>query len=108
CTQHSLKYIHSADNSIQIIRDSDNVEILTFHIPAISSGGNVNRIGSGSSTTIFLFSSPELRQGSYTLKYGGSISGGTNFHNYYTRATYSGGNSKTISVKPTFSVVTVN
>ncbi len=108
CTQHSLKYIHSADNSIQIIRDSDNVEILTFHIPAISSCGNVNRFGSGSSTTIFLFSSPELTQGSYTLKYGGSISGGNNFHNYYTRATYSGGNSKTISVKPTFSVVTVN
>lgn len=106
-TQHSLKYTHSSNNSIQLIRDSDNAEIVTFHIPEVFSSGGWPG-GSGNSTAIFLFSSPEFTQGTYTLKYGGTISGGTNFHNYYTGATYSGGSSKTVTVGSSFSAVSVN
>ena len=107
CTQHVLKYTHSGNNSVQLIRNSDNEVILTFHVPTISGGGGGGPGGSGSSA-IMTFSSPEFVQGTYTLKYGGTITGGTNFHNYYTGATYSGGSSKTVTVGSSFSVVTAN
>ncbi|MBO4503430.1 MAG: carbohydrate-binding domain-containing protein [Bacteroidales bacterium] len=106
CTQHSLKYTGSSNKNIQIVRNSDNTVILTFHIPTMSGGGGWPG-GSSSSNAVLLFSSPELTQGSYTLKYNGTISGGSDFHNYYTGATYSGGSTKTFTVGSTFSITTV-
>ena len=108
CTQHVLKYTHAGNNDIQLIRNSDNEVILTFHVPTISGGGGGWPGGGGTSSAILTFSSPEFVQGTYTLKYDGTITGGTNFHNYYTGATYSGGNSKTVTVGSSFSVVTAN
>ncbi|MBR4135442.1 MAG: carbohydrate-binding domain-containing protein [Bacteroidales bacterium] len=109
CTQHSLKYTHAGNNYVQIIRNSDNAEILTFYVPSISGGGGGWPGGGGSSSSAILtFSSPEFTAGSYTLKYGGSVSGGTNFHNYYTGATYSGGSTKTFTVGSSFSITSVN
>ena len=106
CSQHSLKYTHAGNNNIQLIRNSDNAEIVTFHIPNNSAGGYPGP--GGSSSVIFLFSSPELVQGTYTLKYGGNISGDTHFHNYYTGATYSGGSTKTVTVGASFNITSVN
>ena len=103
CTQHVLKYTHTSNNAVQLIRNSDNEVILTFKVPAISGGGG-GPGGGGSSSAIMTFSSPEFTEGTYTLKYGGTISGGTNFHNYYTGATYSGGSSKTITVSSAITV----
>ena len=54
------------------------------------------------------FSSPEFTVGTYTLKYGGTITGGTNFHNYYTGASYTGGSTKTVTVNTTPIIVTAN
>ncbi len=111
CTQHSLKYTHAANNSIQIIRNSDNQVILTFHVPTLSSsggGGPGGGPGGGSSSAVMTFSSPEFTAGSYTLKYGGSISGGTNFHNHYTGASYTGGSTKTFTVGTAYSITSVN
>lgn len=109
CSQHSLKYTHAANNHVQIIRNSDNAEILTFYVPTLSSGGGGGPGGGGgSSSAILFFSSPEFTAGSYTLKYGGTISGGTNFHNYYTGATYAGGSSKTFTVGSSYSITSVN
>lgn len=105
CTQHVLKYTHSSNNNIQLIRNSDNEVILTFKVPAISGGGGP---GGGSSSAILTFSCPEFTVGTYTLKYGGTISGGTNFHNYYTGATYTGGSSKTVTVNTSPITVTAN
>ncbi|MBQ6156826.1 MAG: carbohydrate-binding domain-containing protein [Bacteroidales bacterium] len=107
CTQHALKYTHAGNNAVQLIRNSDNEVILTFKVPSISGGGGPGP-GGGGSSAIMTFSSPEFVQGTYTLKYGGSITGGTNWHNYYTGATYSGGSSKTVTVGSSFSVVTAN
>lgn len=107
CTQHVLKYTHAGNNNIQLIRNSDNEVILTFKVPSISGGGG-GPGGGGGSSAIMTFSSPEFVQGTYTLKYGGTITGGTNFHNYYTGATYTGGSSKTVTVGSSFSVVTAN
>lgn len=105
CTQHVLKYTHAANNNIQLIRNSDNEVLLTFHVPSITGGGGP---GGGSSSAIMTFSSPEFVEGTYTLKYGGTISGGTNFHNYYTGATYTGGNTKTVTVNTSPITVTAN
>ena len=107
CTQHVLKYTHTSNNAIQLIRNSDNKVILTFKVPSLSGGGGWPG-GGGSSSAIMTFSSPDFVEGSYTLKYGGTITGGTVFHNYYTDSTYSGGNSKTFTVGSSFSAVTVN
>lgn len=110
CTQHSLKYTCASNNDIQIIRDSDNTVILTFHVPTMSGGGGGGWPGGGgssSSNAVLTFSSPEFTQGSYTIKYGGTISGGTNFHNYYTGASYSGGSTKTFTVGSSYSITTV-
>ena len=106
CTQHSLKYTGSSNKDIQIIRNSDNAVLLTFHIPTMSGGGGWPG-GSSSSNAVLLFSSPDFTQGSYTLKYGGTISGGTNFHNYYTGASYSGGSTKNFTVGSSYSITTV-
>ncbi|MBO4381914.1 MAG: hypothetical protein J5799_03125, partial [Bacteroidales bacterium] len=106
CTQHSLKYTGASNKDIQIVRNSDNAVILTFHIPTMSGGGGWPG-GGGSSNAVLTFSSPELTQGSYTLKYGGTISGGTEFHNYYTGATYSGGSTKSFTVGSSYSITTV-
>jgi len=108
CTQHVLKYTHSGDNNIQLIRNSDNEVLLTFHVPTISGGGGWPGGGGGGSSVALTFSSPEFVQGTYTLKYGGTITGGTEWHNYYTGATYSGGSTKTVTVGSSFSVVSVN
>lgn len=108
CTQHSLKYTGSGNNAIQIVRDSDNEIILTFKIPQLSSsGGGGGPGGGGSSSVVVTFSCPELLQGSYTLKYGGSISGGTEFHNYYSGATYTGGSTKSFNVGSSYGITTV-
>ena len=103
CTQHLLKYTHASNNAVQLIRNSDNEVILTFHVPTISGGGGWPG-GGGSSSAIMTFSSPEFVQGTYTLKYGGTISGGTGWHNYYTGATYTGGSSKTVTVSSAITV----
>ena len=105
CTQHVLKYTHSSNNKIQLIRNSDNEVLLTFHVPSITGGGPG---GGGGSSAIMTFSSPEFVEGTYTLKYGGTITGGTNFHNYYTGATYTGGNTKTVTVNTSPITVTAN
>lgn len=109
CTQHSLKYICSSNNSIQLTRDSDGAVLLTLQVPQMSGGGGGGWPGGGgsSSNAVVTFSSPDFLQGSYTIKYGGTISGGTNFHNYYTGATYTGGSTKTFTVGSTFSITTV-
>lgn len=109
CTQHSLKYTHAANNAIQLIRNSDNQVVLTFHVPTLSSsGGGGWPGGGGSSSAVMTFSSPDFTAGSYTLKYGGTITGGTNFHNNYTGASYSGGSTKTFTVGTSYSITTVN
>ena len=108
CTQHVLKYTHTSNNAIQLIRNSDETVIVTFKIPAVSGGGGGWPGGGGSSSAIFTFSSPDFTEGTYTLKYGGTISGGEDFHNYYTGATYSGGSTKTFTVGSSFSAVAVN
>lgn len=101
CTQKCIKYTATAGNAI-CIYDSNNTPILTFQLPTFTNSGGGGGFppggGGGGSSMVMLYSDPAITTGTYTLKYGGTISGGTEFHGYYTGATYSGGSSKTFNV----------
>lgn len=109
CTQNSIKYSATANTAICISNNS-GTEILTYLIPSYSNtsgdGGMTPPGGQQGSSMLLFYSNPLLVNGQYTLKTGGTISGGTNFHGYYTDATYSGGSSKTFTISS--KVTTIN
>ncbi len=83
-TQRSVIYGTSATaNQLINIQNSAGTSILTYVLPRTLS------------SMTFLFSSPDLVSGSYTINKGGSVSGGSSFHGYYTGASYSGGTQAT-------------
>ena len=99
CTQYSVKYVSSASaNQVLYIRDAAGTDILTYKIPRTYS------------SMTMLFSSPLIQAGTkYTIYKGGTITGGTSFHNYYTGATASGGTaSKTFTPSTSNKVSTAN
>ncbi|MCD7938044.1 MAG: carbohydrate-binding domain-containing protein [Tannerellaceae bacterium] len=87
CTQPSVVFrtSGSSDSSSRIIRiksTSGGKDVLTFKAPR------------SYSTMTLLFSSPALQTNTgYTIYTGGTISGGSDFHGYYTDATYTEGTS---------------
>lgn len=101
--QKVVKYSGAGNRAVQIV-NANNDAILTYQIPSISGGGPGGGPGGpgggpgGGSNVVMIFSDPQLAVGSYTLKYGGTITGGTDFHGYYTGATYTGGSTKTFSI----------
>ena len=99
CTQPSLKINTQSGYAIQILK-SDGTVICTYQCPTLSGGGGWPGPGGGGSGLVMLFTDPQLQTGqSYTVKYGGTISGGTNWNGYYTgNVTYSGGQSTTVNV----------
>lgn len=100
-TQNSLK-LSIASNQNICITNAANEVILIFSLPAVSGGGGP---GGGGNRVTMLFSDPAFVNGTYTLKYGGTIDGGTNLNGYYTGATYSGGTSHTFTVSSKYTTV---
>jgi hypothetical protein len=82
CTQRALVYgATTASLRIIHIESAKNKDVLTFMLPKTYA-----------QRTTLLFSSPALEaDNSYTLYTGGSISGETDFHGFYTGAAYTGG-----------------
>lgn len=77
-TQKSIKISTTAGTSIYL-KNSAGTTILMYKVPAYTGSG------SGNSVTL-LFTDPAIVNGSYTLYRGGTISGGTENHGYYTGA----------------------
>ena len=99
CTQPSLKINTQAGYAIQILK-SDGTVICTYQCPQFTGGGGGWPGPGGGSGMVMLFTDPQLQTGqSYTVKYNGTISGGTNWNGYYTgNVTYSGGSQTTVNV----------
>ncbi len=102
-TQNSLKLSIQPNQHI-CIKNASNQVVLMYALPKISGGGG---FGMGNGKMIVLFSSPAFVNGSYTIEYGGTITGGTNVNGYYTGATYSGGTSKAFTVNSRLTTVTI-
>ena len=104
CTQPSLKINTQPGYAIQILK-SDGTVICTYQCPTVTGGGGGGP-GWGNSM-VMLFTDPQLQTGqSYTVKYGGTISGGTNWNGYYTgNVTYSGGQSTNVNINSMYTTV---
>lgn len=100
-TQHSLRLSINPNQNI-CIKNASNEIILIYSLPTLTGGGG---FPGGSNKMVVLFSDPAFVKGTYTIQYGGTISGGTNFNGYYTGATYSGGNSKTFTVNSLYTTL---
>ena len=104
CTQPSLKINTQPGYAIQVLK-SDGTVICTYQCPTFTGGGGGGP--GGGNNMVMLFTDPQLHTGqSYTVKYGGTISGGTNWHGYYTgNVVYSGGNQTTVNVNSMYTTV---
>ena len=105
CTQPSLKINTQPGYAIQVLK-SDGTVICTYQCPTFTGGGGGGGPGGGNNM-VMLFTDPQLQTGqSYIVKYGGTISGGTNWHGYYTgNVTYSGGQSTNVNVNSMYTTV---
>lgn len=104
CTQPSIRINTLSDYAIQVLNASGDV-ICTYQCPTLSGGGGWP--GGGGNSLVMLFTDPQLQTGqTYTIKYGGTISGGTNWNGYYTgNVTYSGGDTTTVTLNSMYSSV---
>jgi len=104
CTQPSVRINTQPSYALQILK-SDGTVICTYQCPAFTGGGGGGP--GGGNNMVVLFTDPQLEMGqTYTIKYGGTISGGSNWHGYYTgNVTYSGGQTTTYTVNSMFSSV---
>ena len=101
CTQPTLKINTQPGYAIQVLK-SDGTVICTYQCPTFTGGG-----GGWGNNMVMLFTDPQLQTGqSYTVKYGGTISGGTNWNGYYTgNVTYTGGQSTNVNVNSMYTTV---
>ena len=106
CTQPSLKINTQSGYAIQILK-SDGTVICTYQCPTLAGGGGGWPGPGGGSGLVMLFTDPQLQTGqSYTVKYNGTISGGTNWNGYYTgNPTYTGGQTVTVNVNSMLTTV---
>ncbi len=103
CTQPSMKINTQQGYAIQILK-SDGTVVCTYKCPTFTSGGGG---GGWGNNMVMLFTDPQLQTGqTYTIKYNGTISGGTEWNGYYTgNVTYSGGQSTTATLSSMYTTV---
>jgi hypothetical protein len=98
--QKAIKYSAAKAGQPICVKNSANEVIVMYNVPIIQGA-------SSGQTLILIFTDPRLVQGTYTLQYGGTISGGTNYNGYVTGGTYSGGSTKNFTIG-TAAYTTVN
>lgn len=98
CTQRVLVYNGITNGTAVRIVNANNEDLMTFQMPTYSGNGGGGGGGwppggggpGGGGGISLLFSSANLQQGTITVKQGGTISGGEEFHGYFTGAEYTG------------------
>ena len=105
CTQRSLVYNGITKGTALNIVDSNGNELLTYQVPTYSNSNGGGSMppgggpgGSNNGGLVLFFTSPDIQEGTITVKQGGTISGGEEFYGYYTDANYSGGSSQNITI----------
>jgi hypothetical protein len=89
--QKAVRYTSAKAGQAICIKNAAGETIVMYNIPVIA--------GASSGTTlIFVFTDPRLVQGTYTLQYGGTITGGVNENGYVTGGAYSGGSTKNFTI----------
>lgn len=104
CTQRALVYNGITNGTAVRIVNENNEDLMTFQMPTYSNNGGGGGPGGGGGWPpggggpggggegiALLFSSPDLQQGTITVKQGGTISGGEEFYGYFTGAEYTSG-----------------
>lgn len=108
-TQRCVIYKGAGTANVILEVKSASGDNLVYKIPRTYSGGGGGGGGGGGSSTpmTLLFSNPNLASGTtYSIISGATVTGGTEFHGYYTGATVTGGTTlKTFN--PTSIVTTV-
>lgn len=107
CTQPTLRINTMPGYAIQVLNASGTA-ICTFQCPEyVGSGGGWPGPGGGNSSMVMLFTDPQLQQGqTYTVRYNGTIGGGTEWNGYYTgNVTYTGGDTATVTLNSMYSSV---
>ena len=102
CTQPTLKINTQPGYAIQVLK-SDGTVICTYQCPTFTGGGG----GGWGNNMVMLFTDPQLQTGqTYIVRYGGTISDGTNWNGYYTgNVTYTGGQSTNVNVNSMYTTV---
>lgn len=98
CTQRVLVYNGITNGTAVRIVNANNEDLMTFQMPTYSGNGGGGGGGwppggggpGGGGGISLLFSSANLQQGTITVKQGGTISDGEEFHGYFTGAEYTG------------------
>lgn len=117
CTQYAVLYNGTGTSNSVIHISSSSGDSLVYKIPRsyTSSGGGGPGMGGGgmgggnNRSMVLLFSAPELTNNvQYTVKTGGTITGGTEWHGYYTGATVSGGSTTATFTPGSSKLITVN
>jgi len=107
CTQPTLRINTMPGYAIQVLNASGTA-ICTFQCPEyVGSGGGWPGPGGGNSSMVMLFTDPQLQQDqTYTVRYNGTIGGGTEWNGYYTgNVTYTGGDTATVTLNSMYSSV---
>ena len=106
CTQPTLRINTQPGYAIQVLK-SDGTVICTYQCPTFTGGGGGWPGPGGGNSMVMLFTDPQLQTGqTYTVKYNGTISGGTNANGYYTgNVTYTGGSTATVTLNSMYGSV---
>lgn len=106
---YSIKYNGTPGNAVCIKNSAGDI-ILLYQMPTYfgtGGGGGPGGGGPGGGNSMqLLFSDTQLSPGSYTLHFGGTISGGTTVNGYNTGGNYSGGTTRNFTI--TSKITTIN
>ncbi len=104
-TQYSIVYSNATPGNAICIKNANNEIVLLFQLPTYTGSAGGGPGGRNTNSMTVLFTDPVLTTGTYTLQYGGTISGGTTVNGYNTGGTYSGESSKEFSINSKVTIV---
>lgn len=104
--RYSLK-MTTVQSTTLCVTNSSGTNVLMMQLPTYTTSGGGGG-GGNANTMVVLFSDPSLTTGTYTIRRGGTITGGTTVNGYNTGGTWSGGTTTNVTISGKLTTVTVN